>query len=304
MTIEISDLLTETKSEIANLKSKIKAMALKKFKPVTAGTRWRIGNAYAEITTNVPESSLVETKKRTGGRNSSGHLTMRYIGGGHKKKYRIIDFKRDKKGIEATVKTIEYDPNRSAFIALVEYTDGEKRYIIAPQGLQAGLKIQSGDDVAPEIGNALQLKNMPLGTMVHNIEMQPGHGAKIARSAGSSAQLTNKEDKYAVLKMPSGELRKVLINCYATVGVVGNSDHSLQSMGKAGRNRWRGIRPRNRGVAMNPVDHPMGGGEGKASGGHPRSRTGKYAKGEKTRKRHKGSDKLIIQRKNGSKLTA
>jgi large subunit ribosomal protein L2 len=279
-------------------------MALKKFKPVTAGTRWRIGNAYAEITTNIPESSLVETKKSTGGRNSSGHLTMRYIGGGHKKKYRIIDFKRDKKGVEATVKTIEYDPNRSAFIALVEYTDGEKRYIISPQGLQTGMKIQSGDDVAPEIGNALQLKNMPLGTMVHNIEMQPGHGAKIARSAGSSAQLTNKEDKYAVLKMPSGELRKVLINCYATVGVVGNSDHNLQSMGKAGRNRWRGIRPRNRGVAMNPVDHPMGGGEGKASGGHPRSRTGKYAKGEKTRKRHKGSDKLIIQRKNGSKLTS
>jgi large subunit ribosomal protein L2 len=279
-------------------------MALKKFKPVTAGTRWRIGNAYAEITTNEPEKSLLEPKKSTGGRNSSGHLTMRYIGGGHKKKYRVIDFRREKKGMEATVKTIEYDPNRSAFIALVEYADGEKRYIVAPQGLQVAMKIVSGDDVAPEIGNALMLKNIPLGTMVHNIEMQPGHGAKIARSAGSSAQLTNKEDKYAVLKMPSGELRKVLINCYATVGVVGNSDHNLQSMGKAGRNRWRGIRPRNRGVAMNPVDHPMGGGEGKASGGHPRSRTGKYAKGEKTRKPHKVSDKLIIQRKNGSKLTA
>ena len=278
-------------------------MALKKFKPVTAGTRWRIGNAYAEVTTNVPEKSLVETKKRTGGRNTSGHMTMRYIGGGHKKKYRIIDFKRNKKGMDATVRTVEYDPNRTCFIALVEYTDGEKRYIIAPQGLQAGMTISSGDDVAPEIGNALMLKNMPLGTMVHNIEMQPGQGGKIARSAGSSAQLTNKEDKYAVLKMPSGELRKVLINCYATVGVVGNSDHALQSMGKAGRNRWRGIRPRNRGVAMNPVDHPMGGGEGKASGGHPRSRTGKYAKGEKTRTRGKGSDKLIIQRKNGSKIT-
>ena len=278
-------------------------MALKKFKPVTAGTRWRIGNAYAEVTTNVPEKSLVETKKRTGGRNTSGHMTMRYIGGGHKKKYRVIDFKRNKKGIDATVQTVEYDPNRSSFIALVEYTDGEKRYIVAPQGLQVGMKITSGDDVAPEIGNALMLKNMPLGTMVHNIEMQPGQGGKIARSAGSSAQLTNKEDKYAVLKMPSGELRKVLINCYATVGIVGNSDHALQSMGKAGRNRWRGIRPRNRGVAMNPVDHPMGGGEGKASGGHPRSRTGKYAKGEKTRTRGKGSDKLIIQRKNGSKIT-
>jgi len=278
-------------------------MALKKFKPVTAGTRWRIGNAYAEVTTNVPEKSLVETKKRTGGRNTSGHMTMRYIGGGHKKKYRVIDFKRNKKQMDATVKTIEYDPNRTSFIALVEYTDGEKRYIVAPQGLQVGMKVMSGDDVAPEIGNALMLKNMPLGTMVHNIEMQPGQGAKIARSAGSSAQLTNKEDKYAILKMPSGELRKVLINCYATVGVVGNSDHSLQSMGKAGRNRWRGIRPRNRGVAMNPVDHPMGGGEGKASGGHPRSRTGKYAKGQKTRTRGKGSDKLIIQRKNGSKIT-
>ena len=277
-------------------------MALKKFKPVTAGTRWRIGNAYAEVTTNVPEKSLVETKKRTGGRNTSGHMTMRYIGGGHKKKYRVIDFKRNKKQMDATVKTIEYDPNRTSFIALVEYTDGEKRYIVAPQGLQAGMKVMSGDDVAPEIGNALMLKNMPLGTMVHNIEMQPGQGAKIARSAGSSAQLTNKEDKYAILKMPSGELRKVLINCYATVGVVGNSDHSLQSMGKAGRNRWRGIRPRNRGVAMNPVDHPMGGGEGKASGGHPRSRTGKYAKGQKTRTRGKGSDKLIIQRKTGAKL--
>src|SRR6478609_312992 len=226
---------------------------------------------------------------------------MRYIGGGHKKQYRIIDFKRDKKNIEASVASIEYDPNRSAFIALLNYVDGEKRYIIAPQGLQVGTTVISGDEVAPEIGNALQLKNMPLGTNVHNIEMQPTQGGKIARSAGSSAQLSNKEGKYAVLKMPSGELRKVLVNCYATVGVVSNSDHNLQSMGKAGRNRWRGIRPRTRGVAMNPVDHPMGGGEGKASGGQPRSRNGKYAKGLKTRK-HKGSDKLIIQRKNGKKL--
>ena len=278
-------------------------MAVKKYKPVTAGTRWRIGNAYAEVTTNEPEKSLLETKKRSGGRNSSGHLTMRYIGGGHKKKYRVIDFRRNKKNVEATVKTIEYDPNRTCFIALVEYTDGELRYIIAPQGLQVGNKIVSGDDVAPEIGNALPMKNMPLGTNVHNIEMQPGQGGKISRSAGSSAQLTNKEDKYAILKMPSGELRKVLINCYATVGVVSNSDHSLQSMGKAGRNRWRGIRPRVRGVAMNPVDHPMGGGEGKASGGHPRSRTGKYAKGQVTRTRGKGSDKMIIQRRNGKKIS-
>lgn len=270
---------------------------------MTAGTRWRIGNAYAEVTTNTPEKSLVEPKKSTGGRNSSGHLTMRYRGGGHKQKYRIVDFKREKHNIEATVLTIEYDPNRTAFIALVEYTDGEKRYIIAPQGLTVGAKVISGPTVAPEIGNALPLKNMPLGTNVHNIELNPGQGGKMSRSAGSSAQLTNKEEKYAILKMPSGELRKVLINCVATVGVVSNSDHSLQSMGKAGRNRWRGIKPRTRGVAMNPVDHPMGGGEGRASGGHPRSRTGKYAKGEKTRTRGKSSDKLIIQRKNGSKLS-
>jgi large subunit ribosomal protein L2 len=277
-------------------------MALKKFKPITAGTRWRIGNAFAEITTDTPERSLLEKKNRTGGRNAQGRRAMRYIGGGHKKQFRVIDFKRDKKNIEGKVASIEYDPNRTAFIALVNYVDGEKRYIIAPQGLQVGAAVLSGDDVAPEVGNALQMKHMPLGTNVHNIEMQPGQGGKLVRSAGTSAQLTNKEDRYAVLKMPSGELRKVLINCYATVGVVSNSDHNLEMMGKAGRNRWRGIRPRNRGVAMNPVDHPMGGGEGKASGGHPRSRTGKYAKGLKTRKRGKGSDKLIIQRKNGKKI--
>src|SRR5690242_3695184 len=277
-------------------------MALKKYKPVTAGTRWRIGNAYAEITTDAPEKTLLEKVKSTGGRNVQGRRAMRYIGGGHKKMYRIIDFRRNKKNINATVASIEYDPNRTAFIALLNYVDGEKRYILAPQGLQVGATVQSGDDVAPEVGNALQMKNMPLGTNIHNIEMQPGQGGKLVRSAGASAQLTNKEDKYAVLKMPSGELRKVLINCYATVGVVSNSDHSLEMAGKAGRNRWKGIRPRNRGVAMNPVDHPMGGGEGKASGGHPRSRTGKYAKGEKTRKPGKGSDKLIIQTKKGKKL--
>jgi large subunit ribosomal protein L2 len=277
-------------------------MALKKYKPMTAGTRWRIGNAYAEITSDTPEKTLLEKISRTGGRNVQGRRAMRYIGGGHKKMYRIIDFKRNKKNIPATVASIEYDPNRTAFIALLNYADGEKRYIIAPQGLQVGATVISGDDVAPEIGHALQLKNMPLGTMVHNIEMQPGQGGKISRSAGSSAQLSNKEASHAVLKMPSGELRKVLINCYATVGVVSNSDHSLQSMGKAGRNRWKGIRPRTRGVAMNPVDHPMGGGEGKASGGQPRSRNGQYSRGLKTRTRGKGSDKLIIQRKNGKKL--
>ena len=276
-------------------------MAVRKYKPMTAGTRWRIGNGYAEITTDTPEKSLLEAKSRTGGRNFQGRRAMRYIGGGHKQKYRIVDFKRDKKHIKATVASVEYDPNRTAFIALLNYADGEKRYIIAPQGLQVGSVIVSGDSVAPEVGNALQLKNMPLGTNVHNIELQPGQGGKLVRSAGSSAQLSNKEEKYGVLKMPSGELRKILINCYATVGVVSNSDHSQERAGKAGVNRWKGVRPRVRGVAMNPVDHPMGGGEGRASGGHPRSRTGKYAKGLKTRKQ-KGSDKLIIQRKNGKKL--
>ena len=277
-------------------------MAVKKYKPITAGMRWRIGNSYAELTTDTPEKSLLEAKPGTSGRNVQGRRAMRYIGGGHKKKYRIIDFKRDKKNIPATVASIEYDPNRSAFIALLNYADGEKRYIIAPQGLQVGASVVSGDSVAPEVGNALQLKNMPLGTNVHNVELQPGQGGKLVRSAGGSAQLSNKEELYGVLKMPSGELRKILINCYATVGIVSNSDHSLERAGKAGVNRWKGIRPRTRGVAMNPVDHPMGGGEGRASGGHPRSRTGKYAKGLKTRKQ-KGSDKLIIQRKNGKKLT-
>nr|HPH24569.1 50S ribosomal protein L2 [Chitinophagaceae bacterium] len=245
-------------------------MALKKYKPMTAGTRWKIGNAYAEITTNKPEKSLLEPIKRTGGRNSQGRRSMRYIGGGHKKQYRLIDFKRNKYDVEATVVSIEYDPNRTAFIALLQYTDGEKRYIIAPQGLQVGAKVCSGNAVAPEIGNALQMKNIPLGTVIHNIEMQPGQGGKLIRSAGTSAQLANKEEKYAVLKMPSGELRKVLINCYATIGEVSNGDHNLETAGKAGLNRWKGIRPRVRGVAMNPVDHPMGGGEGRSSGGHPR----------------------------------
>jgi large subunit ribosomal protein L2 len=278
-------------------------MALRKFKPVTAGTRWRIGNAFAEVTSDTPEKSLLEKVKSTAGRNSQGRRAMRYRGGGHKKMYRLVDFKRDKKGIPAVVVSIEYDPYRTAFIALLNYSDGEKRYIIAPQGLQVGTSVLSGDSVVPEVGNALQMKNIPLGTNVHNIEMQPGQGGKLVRSAGASAQLTNKEEKYAVLKMPSGELRKILINCYATVGVVSNSDHSLQSMGKAGRNVWRGIRPRVRGVAMNPVDHPMGGGEGKASGGQPRSRNSQYSRGLKTRTRGKGSDKLIIQTKKGKKIS-
>jgi large subunit ribosomal protein L2 len=278
-------------------------MPLRKYKPTTPGTRWRVGNAYAEITTDKPEKSLLASKKSTAGRNSQGRMVMRYMGGGHKKHYRIIDFKRNKKEVPATVKTIEYDPNRTAFIALLAYADGEKRYILAPQGLEVGSTVVSGDNAAPEVGNALLLKNMPLGTVIHNIELQPGKGGAMARSAGTYAQLNAKEDKYVVLKMPSGELRKVLATCIATVGIVSNSDHALQSMGKAGRNRWRGIRPRTRGVAMNPVDHPMGGGEGKSSGGHPRSRTGKYAKGEKTRSLTKDSNKLIIQRRDGKKLS-
>ena len=277
-------------------------MPLKKYKPITAGTRWRIGNAYTEITTNVPEKTLVEKVKSTAGRNVQGRRAMRYMGGGHKKMYRIIDFKRDKKNIPATVATIEYDPYRTAFIALLNYADGEKRYILAPAGLQVGAKVISGDAVDPELGNALQLKNIPLGTIIHNLEMQPGQGGKLIRSAGASAQLTNKEEKYGIIKMPSGELRKVLINCYATVGVVSNSDHSLERAGKAGRNRWKGIRPRTRGVAMNPVDHPMGGGEGKASGGQPRSRNGQFSRGLKTRTKGKGSDKLIIQTRKGKKI--
>ncbi|MBK6732427.1 MAG: 50S ribosomal protein L2 [Bacteroidetes bacterium] len=272
-------------------------MALKKYNPVTPGTRFRIGNAYAEITSDTPEKSLLVPIKKNGGRNSSGRMTMRYIGGGHKKQYRLIDFKRNKHGVLGTVKTIEYDPNRSAFIALVVYSDGEKRYILCPNGLKVGQKIEAGDSAAPELGNALMLKNMPLGTIIHNIEMSPGRGGMIARSAGTWAQLASKEDKYAVIRMPSGELRKILLTCFATVGTVSNPDHSLEVLGKAGRNRWRGTRPRNRGVVMNPVDHPMGGGEGRASGGQPRSRKGLYAKGKKTRSPKKITSKFIISKR-------
>ena len=278
-------------------------MGIKKVKPTTPGRRQATFDDFADITKSKPEKSLIVIRKQKGGRNSNGKITVRHQGGGVKRFIRIVDFKRDKFGVPANVASIEYDPGRGARIALLNYADGEKRYIIAPQGLQVGQTVISGDAVAPELGNALAFKNMPLGTNVHNIEMQPGQGGILVRSAGTSAQLSNKEEKYAILKMPSGELRKILINCYATVGVVSNSDHSLESMGKAGRNRWKGIRPRNRGVAMNPVDHPMGGGEGKASGGHPRSRSGKYAKGEITRTRGKGSDKMIIQRRNGKKIS-
>lgn len=272
-------------------------MALRKYKPITAGTRWRIGNAYAEITTSTPEKSLLEPIKKSGGRNNQGRRSMRYIGGGHKKQYRIVDFKRNKHGIPGVVTSVEYDPNRSAFISLITYADGEKRYIIAPNGIKVGQKIMSGPEAPPEIGNALMLRNVPLGTIIHNIELHPGHGGAIARSAGTNAQLANKEEKYAVVKMPSGELRYINLDCLATIGSTSNPDHNLQSKGKAGRNRWLGIKPRNRGVAMNPVDHPMGGGEGKQSGGQPRSRKGLKSRGLKTRHPKRSSNKFIISKR-------
>lgn len=272
-------------------------MGIKKFNPVTPGTRFKVNADFSEITASKPEKSLVVSQKRSGGRNSDGKMTMRYIGGGHKKKYRLIDFKRNKDGITGTVKSIEYDPNRTAYIALVAYADGEKRYILCPQGLKVGQKVVSGTGSAPEIGNALPLAEIPLGSLIHNIELYPGKGASICRSAGSGAQLTAREGKYAVVKMPSGEVRMILVTCKAVIGAVSNPEHSLEVHGKAGRKRWLGRRPRTRGVAMNPVDHPMGGGEGRASGGHPRSRTGKIAKGAKTRAPKKASSKYIIERR-------
>ena len=272
-------------------------MALKKFRPLTPGQRFKLVGDFSEITTNRPEKSLLATQTRSGGRNESGKMTMRYMGSGHKKQYRIIDFKRDKDGIPATVKTIEYDPNRTARIALLHYADGEKRYIIAPNGLQVGAKLMSGKTATPEVGNTMLLSDIPLGTIIHNIELRPGQGAALARSAGSYAQLSAREGKYAVLRMPSGEVRMILITCKATVGAVSNPDHSLEISGKAGRNRWLGRRPRTRAVAMNPVDHPMGGGEGRASGGHPRSRKGLKSKGLKTRYPKKASNKHIIERR-------
>lgn len=272
-------------------------MALKKLKPVTPGTRHRLAPGFDDITESKPEKSLVKILRKTGGRNSVGHMTMRYIGGGHKQKLRIIDFKRDKFGVPGVVKSIEYDPTRTARLAKIYYKDGEKTYILAPQGLQVGQTILSGEGVAPEVGNALPLAKIPVGTVVHNIEIKPGKGGAIARSAGAFVQLVAREGEYATLKMPSGELRNVLSRCMATVGSVSNADHMNESVGKAGRSRWRGRRPRNRGVAMNPVDHPMGGGEGRSSGGHPRSRKGLPAKGYKTRNPRKNSSKYIIERR-------
>ncbi len=276
-------------------------MPTKKFKPVSAGTRFRVGLDYSEITTNKPERSLLAPKKRSGGRNAQGRMTMRHLGGGHKKRYRIIDFKRLKDGIPATVKTIEYDPNRSAFIALLSYADGEKRYILAPNKLKVGMTVVSGKGAAPEVGNTLLLSEIPLGSTIHAIEMSPGNGAVLARSAGTNAQLLGREGKYAIVKLPSGETRRILLTCRATIGVTSNPDHNQQVLGKAGRKRWLGKRPRTRGVAMNPVDHPMGGGEGRASGGHPRSRNGIMAKGQKTRNTKKYSSKLIISRRKTTK---
>ena len=272
-------------------------MAVRKFKPTTPGQRHKVIGAFKEITATAPEKSLVTGKGKTGGRNNVGKMTMRYIGGGHKRKFRFIDFKRNKDGVPAIVKTIEYDPNRSARIALLFYADGEKRYIIAPNGLEVGAQLMSGENAAPEVGNSLPLANIPVGTVIHNIELKPGQGAALVRSAGTFAQLTSKEGKYAIVKLPSGETRKILAACKATVGSVGNSEHSLEKSGKAGRSRWLGRRPRVRGVAMNPVDHPMGGGEGRSSGGHPRSRKGLYAKGLKTRAPKKHSSKYIIERR-------
>ncbi|MFA6998991.1 MAG: 50S ribosomal protein L2 [Victivallaceae bacterium] len=272
-------------------------MAIRKLKPTTPGQRHKIIGSFENITASEPEKSLVVGKSSTGGRNHRGKMTIGYIGGGHKKRFRFIDFKRTKDGVPAVVKSIEYDPNRSARIALLYYADGEKTYILAPNGLEVGTTVMSGPEAAPEVGNTLPLANIPLGTVIHNVELRPGQGAKMVRSAGTFAQLVSREDKYAIIKMPSGEVRKILATCKATIGSVGNSDHALQQSGKAGRSRWLGRRPHTRGVVKNPVDHPMGGGEGRASGGHPRSPKGIYSKGLKTRAPKKHSSKYIVERR-------
>ena len=272
-------------------------MAIRKLKPTSPGQRHRIIGTFENITAKAPEKSLVVGKSTTGGRNHRGKMTVRNVGGGHKRRFRFIDFKRTKDGVPAVVKSIEYDPNRSANIALLYYADGEKTYILAPNGLKVGTTVMSGADAAPEVGNALPLAMIPLGTIIHNIELRPGQGAKMVRSAGTFAQLVSREEKYAIVKMPSGEVRKILATCKATIGSVGNSEHSLLQSGKAGRSRWLGRRPHVRGVVKNPVDHPMGGGEGKASGGQPRSPQGLYSKGLKTRAPKKHSSKYIVERR-------
>jgi large subunit ribosomal protein L2 len=280
-------------------------MALKNFRPLTPTQRFKQTPTYSEITKAQPEKSLVAPLKRTGGRNNNGRLTSRHIGGGHKRKYRIIDFKRKLRDVEATVEAIEYDPNRSSRIALLRYSDGTKTYILAPIGLEVGAKVIAGENVTPEIGNALPLKSIPLGTVIHNVEIIPGRGGQVARSAGQQAILNNREGGYALVRLPSGEIRRIHENAYATIGQVGNVDHMNVSSGKAGRGRWLGRRPHVRGMAMNPIDHPMGGGQGKSKGGggrhHPVSPWGQLAKGFKTRRRHKPSDSFIIERRKNKK---
>jgi large subunit ribosomal protein L2 len=276
-------------------------MAIKTFRPLTPAQRYKALPAFDEITTDKPEKSLLTPLKKTGGRNNRGRLTSRHRGGGHKRHYRIVDFKRSKRGVEGEVKTIEYDPNRTARIALIQYTDGEKAYILAPEGLKVGAKISAGENAAPEVGNSLPLSKIPLGSFIHNVELVPGRGGQIARSAGQAVVLNNREGGYALVKMPSGEIRKINENAYATVGRVGNSDHMNVSSGKAGRTRWLGRRPHVRGMVMNPVDHPMGGGQGKSKGGggrhHPMSPWGQLAKGFKTRRKHKPSNRFIVERR-------
>src|ERR1700746_370555 len=280
-------------------------MALKNFRPLTPTQRFKQTSAFDEITKDRPEKSLVEPKKRSGGRNNHGRLTSRHIGGGHKQKYRIIDFKRRVRDVEATVEGIEYDPNRSARIALLDYGNGQKAYILEPNGVRVGSKVVAGEAVRPEVGNALPLKAIPLGTVIHNVEIIPGRGGQVARSAGQQAILNNRERGYALVRMPSGELRRIHEDAYATIGQVGNVDHMNGSRGKAGRSRWLGRRPHVRGMSMNPIDHPMGGGQGKSKGGggrhHPMSPWGQLAKGFKTRSKNKPSDRFILERRNVKK---
>jgi len=280
-------------------------MALKTFRPLTPVSRFKALPSFEEITKSTPEKSLLVTLKKSGGRNNRGRMTSRHLGGGHKQKYRLIDFKRRKFGVVAEVIGIEYDPNRSARIALIQYTDGQKSYILAPLGLMVGMKVVSGETAAPDLGNALPLKNIPLGSAIHNVELIPGKGGQIARSAGQQAILSNREAGYALIKMPSGEIRKIHEEAYATIGQVGNVEHMNVSSGKAGRTRWLGRRSHVRGMVMNPVDHPMGGGQGKSKGGggrhHPMSPWGQLAKGFKTRRKHKESNNFIVQRRNAKK---
>ena len=280
-------------------------MGLKTFRPLTPTNRFKVLPDFAEVTKKKPEKNLVEAKPKTGGRNNKGRLTTRHIGGGHKQKYRIIDFKRKTRGVVANVIAIEYDPNRTCRIALLEYPDKVKAYILAPVGLGVGDKVTAGPGSEQKTGNALPLQEIPLGTTIHNVELQPGRGGQMARSAGVGVIINNREGDFALLKLPSGEIRRVHVNCYATIGQVGNVDHMNVSSGKAGRSRWRGVRPTVRGMVMNPVDHPMGGGQGKSKGGggrhHPMSPWGQLAKGFKTRRKHKPSDRFIMQRKNSTK---